>query len=178
MTNNKFYKKLDAKNMILKDNYWHIKSAIVNDADNINQEINNISIPTNLEENFVNQKIVNNFKNVKLFSVFDLPELIDNLEEAGFSPRKFKVYFHSLLNYPLLFVSISLIAAYFSINNIRNRNNVLYIVCGIIFGLVNYVGLNIMSALGSAGIIPYFMATWLVALLFLAISIILVFQKE
>ncbi len=173
-----FYKKLDVAHMRLSGGKWLIKSAILNDNDNINKEINNVTIATNLEADFINQKVINNFEDVKLFSIFDLPELINNLESAGFSSRKFKVYFHSLLNYPLLFISVSLIAAYFSINNVRDKNNILYIICGIIFGLINYVGLNIMSALGSSGIIPCFMATWLITLLFLAVSVILVFRKE
>jgi lipopolysaccharide export system permease protein len=107
-----------------------------------------------------------------------LPKLIENLESAGFSSRKFRVYFHTLLNYPLLFVCMTIIAAYFSINSIRNRNNVIYILLGVMFGLLTYIGLNIVNAFGASGIIPAFMATWLVTFLFLAVAILLLFRKE
>jgi lipopolysaccharide export LptBFGC system permease protein LptF len=73
---------------------------------------------------------------------------------------------------------MTLIAAYFSINNIRNRNNAVYIIVGVIFGLFTYIGLNIIGALGSSGLLPIFMSTWLVTFLFLAVATLLVFRKE
>lgn len=176
--NNNFYKRIDAKEMYLVKNKWVLKSAILNDKKNINQEIEMLEIATDLEADFILQKILNNFQEVKLFSVIELPKLISNLESAGFSSRKFKVYFHSLLNYPLLFVCMAIVAAYFSINNGRSRSNSLYVVLGIIFGLFAYVGLNIINAFGSSGLLPAFMSTWLVTLLFLAGAIILIFRKE
>lgn len=175
---NKFYRKIDVKNMQLVKGEWHLKSAIINDQNNVNKAVDQMIIKTDLEPEFILQKIINNFEDVKLFSVLDLPKLIKNMEESGFSSRKFKVYFNALLNYPLLFVCMTIMAAYFSINNIRNRNNALFIVSGIIFGLITYIGLNILNALGSSGILPSFMSTWLITILFLAISIILVFKKE
>jgi lipopolysaccharide export system permease protein len=175
---NKYYRKIDAKNMFLVDDKWQLKSAIINDGENLNTVAKEFEISTNLEPEFIVQKIINNFENVKLFSIVSLPKLINNLESSGFSSRKFKVYFHTLLNQPLLFICMVLIAAYFSINSIRNRNNIVYILAGIIFGLITYISLNIINALGSSGIIPLFMATWLVTILFLAVSTLLVFRKE
>ncbi len=175
---NVFYKRIDAKKMLLINDKWHLESVIINDKDNINKEVETLEIATNLEPQFIIQKIINNFENVKLFSLLSLPKLINNLESSGFSSRKFKVYFHSLLNQPILFVCMVLIGAYFSINHIRNRNNMIYTIFGIMFGLIAYIGLNIINALGSSGIIPSFMATWLVTFLFLAMSTLLIFNKE
>lgn len=175
---NQFYKKIDAKNMFLYKGNWLIQSAILNDENNINKKIKSLEIATNLDPDFIVKKIINNFEDVKLFPILDLPKLIQNLESSGFSSRKFKVYFHSLMNYPLLFTAISLIASYFAINSIRSRNNMIYIVIGTIFGLITYISLNIVNALGASGVIPSFMATWMITLLFLAIAVLLVFRKE
>ena len=175
---NRFYKRLDAKEMYLSGNHWFLKSIILNDDENINKEVPVMEIGTNLDSEFVIQKIVNNFEDVKLFPIFSLPKLINNLESAGFSSRKFKVYFHSLLNYPILFICMGIIGAYFAINSVRSRNHSIYVVLGVISGLFIHVGLNIANAFGSSGMIPIFMSTWLITLLFLATSILLIFKKE
>jgi lipopolysaccharide export system permease protein len=174
----KFYKRIDAENMILKDGIWGLENSIINDDNNINQIKNNLEIPTNLESQFITKKILNNFENVRLFSVYALPSLIGNLQDSGFSPRKFLVYYHSLLVKPFLFVGMSLMAAFFAINNVRSRNNSIIFVIGIAVGLIFYVSLVITGALGSSGLIPIFLATWMMAIILIIISILLIFRKE
>ncbi len=173
-----FYKKIDAKKVFLKKGFWSLDEVTVNDTTALNKKLDHISIPTDLEVDFVMQKIVNNFQNVKIFSIFELPELIRDLANAGFSPTKFKIYFNSLLAKPLLFAAMSLIACYFSMNHIRNQNAVFLIICGIILGLILYITSSIINALGASGLIPIFAATWLIALICLAIGTLLIYQKE
>ncbi len=174
----KFYKKIDAEKMLMKDGFWLLQQATVNDHNSLNKKIDSITIPTSLKADFVIQKIVNNFQNVKLFSLFELPSLIANLQEYGFNSTKFKVYFHSLLSKPLLFLSMALIACYFGLNHIRDRNTVLMIFIGIIAGLVLYIIASIISALGSSGLIPVFASTWMIAIICMAIGILLIYHKE
>jgi len=173
-----FYKKINSKNMVLNDGHWMIENGILNDENNINEKVKNIKIATDLKADFVKQKIVNNFQNVKLFSVFDLPRLIKNLELSGFSSNKFKVYFYGLLSKPFLFVAMILIACYFGLGHIRNQRNSLMIFLGIIFGLTIYVSSTILENLGSSGIIPNFAATWLVIIMCLSSGILMIYNKE
>ena len=176
--NHSFYKKINAKEIYLKEDKWILNSIIVNDDENINKELAGMTISTNLNSEFILQKIIDNFQDVRGFSIISLPKLINNLEASGFSSRKFRVYFNVLLNYPFLFVCMAIISVYFSINNIRSRNNVTYILCGIIFGLFTYILLNVVNALGYSGILPVFMSTWLVTFLLSAVAILLLFEKE
>jgi len=173
-----FYRKIDSKDMILKEGFWLIKDAIINDDNNINQNAGDVTIITDLKHDFVKQKIVNNFQNVKLFSIFDLPSLISDLEASGFSSNKFKVYFYSLLSKPFLFVAMTFTACYFGLGHIRNRRNSLMIFLGIIFGLVIYVSSTILESLGSSGLIPNFAATWLVIILCLSFGVLMIYNKE
>ena len=137
--NNKFYQKIDAKKMFLRDGFWSLESVTINNPVSINKKLDSYLIKTDLEADFVIQKIVNNFQNVKLFSIFELPNLIIDLQSAGFSSTKFKVYFHSLLSKPLLFLSMVLIACFFGLNDSRNNNAVLMIFLGITTGLILYI---------------------------------------
>ncbi len=174
----KFYKRIDAQNMFLDQGYWYLRQAIINDGQNFNKPVKNLKIATSLRAEFITKKILNNFENVRLFSVYDLPILIDDLKGSGFSPRKFVVYYNALLIKPFLFTAMALMAVFFAINNVRNKNNIMFFVCGIAVGLTLYIGFVIINALGSSGLIPTFLATWVMVLILTTISILLIFKKE
>jgi lipopolysaccharide export LptBFGC system permease protein LptF len=110
--------------------------------------------------------------------VVDLARLIYDLEESGFSSRKFRVYYYSLLNKPFIFIAAVLIACFFSLGSSRNKNSILYIIAGIMFGLILYIGLSIIQAFGSSGMIPPFSSTWIISVIIISLSILLVFRKE
>ena len=173
-----FYKKIDAKKMTLQTGSWLLQDVIVNEINTLNQKLETLSIPTQLEADFVTQKIVNNFQNVKLFSIFDLPDLITNLQDSGFNPTKFKVYLHSLISKPLLFMAMTLIACYFGLNHIRNQNSTFMIFLGVIAGLIFYITSSIMGALGASGLISIFASTWVIVAIILAIGTLLIYRKE
>ena len=62
-----FYKKIDTKKMFLKKGFWLLGESVINDEKSLNKNLNTISIPTDLEADFVIQKVVNNFQSVKIF---------------------------------------------------------------------------------------------------------------
>ena len=174
----RFYKKLDAKKMLLEDDKWLLSNVILNDADSLNSKMISYVIPTNLKPDFVMDKIVSNFQNVKLFSLFELPQLISSLEAAGFQSVKFEVYFQSLLSKPILFLSMVLIACYFGINNFRDRKAIFALFMGVICGLGLYIFLSIINALGSSRLIPIFASTWVITFICIAIGVLLIYKKE
>lgn len=173
-----FYKKLDAQKVLLQDDKWLLSNITLNDANSLNINLDSYVIPTNLKPDFVMDKIVSNFQNVKLFSLFELPKLISSLEGAGFQSVKFKVYFHSLLAKPILFLSMVLIACYFGINNFRDRMALFTLFVGIICGLGLYISLTIINALGSSRLIPIFASTWVITFICFAIGVLLIYRKE
>ncbi len=173
-----FYKKIDAQEMLLQQGSWVLKDIIINDAQNLNKKIATITIPTNLETDFIMQKVVTNFQNAKLFSLFELPKLSKDLRSSGFNPTKFDAYFHSLISKPFLFLAMTLIACYFGLNHIRDNNSILMIFIGIIIGLALYITSSIVNALGASGIIPIFASTWVITIICLAVGTLLIYQKE
>lgn len=177
--NDGFYKKIDATSARMEGKTWVLSDLILNENDNIlNKKLDKMTIPTDLTSDFVMDKIVNNFQNVKLFSFFELPTLINDLSSAGFASTKFKVYFHSLLSRPLLFAAMTLIACFFGLNHVRNQNTVLMLFIGVITGLGLYITSTIVNALGSSGLIPVFASTWIIVVICLAIGTLLIYRKE
>ena len=173
-----FYKRIDADTIFLNQNNWLIGSGLLNDDQNLNQKVENIVIPTNLVNNLVIGKIINNFESTKLFSLYQLPNLIKDLKSAGLTTTKFEVYYHNLLSKPLLFMAMSLIGCYFGLTSVRSKNAALMIFLGAIFGLLIYIISNIISTFSISGLIPIFAATWLVAIICLAIGTLLIYEKE
>jgi lipopolysaccharide export system permease protein len=177
--NGNFYKKIDGKKAFLKKGFWHINQAILNYGDDIlNKEIENLDLQSALDQNFVSEKILNNAKNIKLFSIFQLPKLIGDLKSAGLPSTKFSIYLNSLLIIPILFPAMTLIACFFGLNHIRSNNSHIMIFIGIIIGLILYITSSIITALGASNLIPIFSATWLVAIISLAVGILLIYKKE
>jgi len=175
---NQFYKKIDAKDMFLKEGFWFLNDVTTNYDNNVNQLQDHLKIATNLKADFITKKILNNFENVNLFSVYELPNLINNLKDSGFSPRKFLVYYNLFLVKPFLFIAMALMAAFFAINSVRSKYNIIFFVFGIAAGLVLYISLVIIAALGSSGVIPIFLSTWVVVVVLMTISMLLIFKKE
>ncbi len=173
-----FYKKIDTKKMILDKDLWVLQEGLINDSNLTNQRFETITIPTNLQSEFIRKKVINNFENVKLFSIFELNQLIEDLAASGLNTIKFKVYLNSLLSKPIIFTAMTLIACYFGLSHFRNQKNVIYLFFGIVIGLVFYISASITTSLGSSGLIPIFISTWMVSFILLAIGTLLIYRKE
>ncbi len=173
-----FYQKIDAQQMFLQENFWLLQEVTINDADTLNKKLQTFSVPTNLKADFIVQTVINNFQNVKLFSIYALPNLIEDLQSSGFSSVKFKVYLNSLLSKPFLFLAMTLIACYFGINHTRNNNAIFMLFLGITFGLILYITAGIINTLGASGLIPVFASTWTIAIICLSIGVLLIYRKE
>lgn len=176
--NGQFYQKVDAQQMFLEENFWLLQDVVINSDNQLNKKTKSYSVPTNLEADFIIQTVITNFQNVKLYTLFELPELIIDLQSSGFSSVKFKVYLNSLLSKPFLFLAMTLIACFFGINHNRSNKTVFMMFIGITFGLILYITSGIINTLGSSGLIPVFASTWTISIICLAIGILLIYQKE
>jgi len=177
--NHNFYKRINSSKMLLGKNFWLLENPVLNQGETVlNQATGEIKIPTNFDKAFIRDKVLNNFQEAKIFSIFQLPNLITELDSSGFSTIKFIVYFNSLLIMPVIFPAMIFIACFFGLNHVRNNNSIVMIFLGVITGLILYILSAIITALGSAGVIPPFVATWLIALICLAVGILLIYKKE
>ena len=173
-----FYQRLDARSSKLEDGNWILKDVIINNNILVNDKVDKMFVLTNLKKEFVREKIINNFQDVKLFSIFELPSIIKNMELSGFATSKFKVYYHSMLAKPILFSGMIMIACFFGVVHNRSGKLSLNIFIGIISGLIIYILISIIQNIGSYGLISEIKANWYPAILIVAISIILIYRKD
>lgn len=173
-----FYKRIDANFAEMANNQWQVSEAIINDDGLINYKTNNLKIATNLDEELVRKKIVNDLKAADIYNIFELQNLIDEMFNSGLNNTKFKVRFSALLTMPFLFAAMSMIGSCFGINHARSGKSNLMIFLGLVCGLAIYITSSIINALGSSGAMSVFASTWIVAIIILAIGIISIYSKE
>jgi len=194
-----FYKKLNCSLMTLKDNKFILKDTTTNslipalnyernqknfkqlskESQNfLNQKNDTIIIPTDIDQEFIRKKIINNLENVNIFTIYQLPDLIKDMENSGLNSQKFKVRLNQLITLPLMFLAMSLIACFFGINHVRNHKAVIIIFLGIITGVALYITSAIITSFGSSGLISVFASTWMPSFISLAVAILLIYNKE
>ena len=194
-----FYKRVDSEemallneNLILKNNIINQESLILNNEEfqknfnllskesnkNLNQQLPKLVVKTNLSAEFILKKIFINTQNINNFNVFEIPKLIEEMENSGLNSQKYRVRLHYLCNLWLMFVAMTLIACYFGINHARNQKSLAMIFIGIIVGVAFYIASSIFNSIGSSGLISVFASTWMVSLICIATGILLIYHKE
>ena len=194
-----FYKRVDSEemallneNLILKNNIINQESLILNNEEfqknfnllskesnkNLNQQLPKLVVKTKLSAEFILKKIFINTQNINNFNVFEIPKLIEEMENSGLNSQKYRVRLHYLCNLWLMFVAMTLIACYFGINHARNHKSLAMIFVGIIVGVAFYIASSIFNSIGSSGLISVFASTWMVSLICIATGILLIYHKE
>lgn len=106
---------------------------------------------------------------------WDLPEFIAGLEKAGFSVRRYRVWFQMELAQPVLFAAMVLVAAGFTMRHARLAQTGRLVLLAVLVGLLIFFLRNFAQVLGETGQIPVLLAAWAppVAAVMLALGLLL-----
>jgi len=97
------------------------------------------------------------------FSFWDLPGFIKFFETSGFSAKKHRLYFYTLLFMPVILCAMLFISAVFSISPARSqRNLVLKLSMGVMLGFGVFFLDQVARAMGAAGRLPLLATSLLV----------------
>ncbi|SLN10056.1 putative permease YjgP/YjgQ family protein [Roseovarius litorisediminis] len=129
------------------------------------------SVPSALTK----EGIIDSFGKPEYIPLWDLPAFIRQLEKAGFSARRYSVWFQMELAKPIFLIALVLVTAAFSMRHTRLGNTGVSVLTAIMLGFGLYYIRNFAQILGENGQIPVLLAAWAppVASLFLAIGILL-----
>ena len=152
----KFSRRMDAKNAILEDGFWHMSDVWVHQPDTPSQHEDEFWLETDLTLG----SIQDNFAPPETMSFWDLPAFIKALEGAGFSAIRHRLHWHSLLAAPLLMCAMVLIAATFTLRHSRRGGTIFVISGGVLTGFVLYFFSDVVFALGLSDSIPVTLAAW------------------
>jgi lipopolysaccharide export system permease protein len=171
----RFFQRIDAKKADLEDGFWHLQSVLLTERDK--------EVPLQLPEHWIATDITldninESFAPPETMSFWDLPAFINNLERAGFSALRHRMYLHSLLAAPLLLCAMVLIAATFTLKQSRRGNPTYVVVAGIMTGFVLFFLSDVVAALGMRESIPVVLAAWTPSGVSTLLGLALVFHLE
>ncbi|SHL69035.1 lipopolysaccharide export system permease protein [Roseovarius litoreus] len=170
-------RRITAANATLGDGEWRLTDAKLWDlSSGINpestaQELDSYSVPSALTQD----RIIDSFGKPEYISIWDLPKFIGQLEESGFSARRYAVWMQTELARPLFLIALVMAAAAFTMRHSRLHNTGVSVLTAIMLGFGLHYIRNFAQILGENGQIPVMLAAWAppVAAFLLALGILL-----
>lgn len=119
--------------------------------------------------------ITDNLNDKIRIPVWELPDYISRLEQAGFSPRRQQVALQVELAMPAFLLSMLLVGAAFTLRHTRFGQTGMMVLGALLIGFGIYFVRNFATILGENGQIPVLVAAWVppVAGIMLALGLIL-----
>ena len=128
-----------------------------------------------VDSNLTREQIRDSFGTPGSVAIWDLPDFIQRLDNAGFSARQHRVWFQSQLALPLLLVAMVLIGAGFTMRHTRMGGTGQMVMGAILMGFTLFFIRNFSQVLGENGHLPVLLASWSppIAAIMLASALIL-----
>ncbi|WP_422072981.1 LPS export ABC transporter permease LptG [Tranquillimonas rosea] len=117
---------------------------------------NSMRLPSTLTRN----QILDSFATPQAIPIWELPGFISDLEEAGFSARKHRVWLQMEMALPLLLVAMVLVGAGFTMRHTRFGRTGVMVLLALGLGFALYFVRNLAQILGESGQIPIMLAAW------------------
>ena len=147
---NKFVGRIDAETAQLKVGYWDIRDAWISTPNRAGHHVDRHELPSDLTLT----KIQESFASPETMSFWDLPVFVDELEAAGFSGHRHRLYFYSLLALPVLLCAMVLIAAAFTVHINKRSGAFFAVVGGVAASFFLYILGDVVRALGLSTNVP------------------------
>lgn len=155
-------RQINADRAVLEDGNWVMQDAkewpLSNDT---NPETHaetheTLRLPTTL----THQRILETLGQQDSVSVYDLPQLIRDLREAGFSTKQYEVWLQVQLARPFFLISMVLIGAAFTMRHVRFGGTGVAVLTAVLLGFAIYFIRNFAQILGENGQLPILIAAW------------------
>lgn len=173
-------RRIEADSARLSNGAWVLRNAKVwplipgiNPEDNA-QFHRVLNVPSSLSR----EQITDQFGKPSTISVWNLPSFIAQLDEAGFSARRYAVWMQMELARPFFLVAMMLIGAAFTMKHSRFGGTGLRVLSAILLGFGLYYVRNFAQILGDNGQIPIMVAAWVPALASIVLAVGLILQME
>ncbi|WP_420567122.1 LPS export ABC transporter permease LptG [Thalassovita sp.] len=170
-------RRIEARSATLTDGSWTLSNAKVwpltagLNPEGSSAEHETLSLPSTLTLD----RIKDSFGTPGVISVWDLPQYISQLQEAGFSARRHAVWLQIELARPLFLIAMVLVASAFTMRHTRFGHTGIAVLAAIMLGFGLYYIRNFAQILGENGQLPVMLAAWAppVASVLLAMGILL-----
>jgi lipopolysaccharide export system permease protein len=166
--------RIDAASAQLRNGFWELRDAWVSGADGIPRRQASGRLPTTLTPS----QIQDSFIAPTALSFWQLSYFIRTAQSAGFSAKRYELYFYQLCALPALFAAMVFMAASFSLRPAREGGLAKAILLSVAAGFAVYFFLQLTATLGSSGTVPILLAATAPAIASILIGMTLVFSRE
>lgn len=155
-------RQITAESAQLQDDTWVLKTVKIWPlVSGLNPEANaeiheTMEIPTTLTQD----RIRDSLGRRESISIYDLPDMIGQLKQAGFSTKQHETWLQVELARPLFLISMVLVGAAFTMRHARFGGTGVAVLAAVLLGFSLYFIRNFAQILGENGQIPVALAAW------------------
>jgi len=169
-----FSERIDAPSASLSAGRWRLIDAVGAQAGEKAVRYATLDLPSNLADDEAFER----FARPQSTPFWSLPGQIQRIEDAGFSSTAYRLRLQQLLSTPLMFAAMSILAAAFSLRLMRLGDLARMAASAVVLGFGFFFLNQFSSAMGSAEVVPPFIAAWLPAVLTALAAFTLLFYTE
>jgi lipopolysaccharide export system permease protein len=159
---------------VLENGQWRIRDAWIDRDGAPPERVAEYRLPSDLTMD----RIESSFAPPETIGFWDLPAFIEQLEAAGLSGLRHRLYYQSMLSQPVVFATMVLFAAIFTLRMSRRGSTLFMIICGIVAGFLLFLVRDVVLALGGSQTLPVVVAAWAPALASLLIATAAILHLE
>lgn len=167
-------RRIEADEALLTPGFWRLKSVREALPGEGFVRSDQLSVPSTLDRRTAMEKFVA----PGAVGFWDLPATIRSADLAGYSAAAYALRLQQLLALPLLLVSMSILAAGFSLRLMRLGDLVGLAIAGVMLGFGVFFMNQFCGALGATEVIPVSLAAWATPVLALLCGLSLLFWTE
>ena len=169
-----FTERIDAPQASLSAGRWRLINAVGAQTGQRATRYATLDLPSSLADS----EAFDRFARPESTPFWSLPGQISRIEAAGFSSTAYRLRLQQLLATPLMFAAMSILAAAFSLRLMRLGDLARMAVAAVVLGFAFFFLNQFSAAMGSAEVVPPFLAAWLPAVLTALAAFTLLFYTE
>lgn len=169
-----FAERIDAASATLKAGSWRLIDATGARIGQRAVTYATLDLPSSLADNEAFERLAR----PQSTPFWSLPGQIRRIEAAGFSSTAHRLRLQQLLATPLMFAAMSILAAAFSLRLMRLGDLARMTVAAVVLGFAFFFVNQFSAAMGSAEVVPPFLAAWLPPVLTALAALTLLFYTE
>lgn len=148
--------RIDAAKATLKPGFWQLYNARDLSLEQAPKTYDTLALPTRIAPS----ALLQNSGDRVNFSIYALPEMIEQARKAGFDTRPYRIQMHQLLSLPLTLAAMALIGAAFSFNFVRLGGALRLALIAGSAGFALYFSSDLLESLGASKVLPPLVAVW------------------
>ncbi len=169
-----FISRIHARTALLIEDQWELQDVTMFKASQLSEKYPSYKLLTNLQYDDIKDSLVE----PNSVSMWELPYLIQNLQQSGYSTTKHISYLYKILTKPVFICALIILAASFALQHGRNVKATRIIFYGALLGFGTFFLGELTNFLGSNGQLSPLIANLLACMTVMIISLSSIYHSN